>query len=218
MAFKNIEYVLFDAANTLIHKPSLWYSLQSVLEKNGYKVSTNKLQLHHKLLSEFINFPDRTSEDFYNSFNTEILMSFGILPSQEILKDLFKACSYLPWEKFSDTVFLDLFDLPIGVLSNFNNTLPDILSKLFGNLFSNIIVSETLQIRKPDTKFYEYAAEKIGVPPDKILYIGDSLKLDIIPAKSVGFQTLLIDRLNIFSSAEHSLDNLANLKTYLLKE
>ena len=104
---QNIKYILFDAANTVIHKPVLWPSMQAVLLKYGYTVPEEKLKLHHKLLSEVVNFPDRTSKEFYLYFNAELLMSLGIIPSEEILNDLFAACSYLPWERFNDTEWLN---------------------------------------------------------------------------------------------------------------
>lgn len=211
MPFKNIEYILFDAANTIIHKPSLWISIQTVLKKYNYILPEEKLRLHHKLLSEVFSFPDRTSKEFYRNFNTELLMSFGIIPSDDILNDLFATCTYLPWERFSDSEWLNNYKQPIGVLSNFNNSLSDILKNLFGNIFSNIIVSESILLRKPDLIFYQHALDVIGLPANQILYVGDSLKLDIIPAKKLDFQVLLIDRLEVYCMSKEVLHNLSDI-------
>ena len=215
MSSKNIEYILFDAANTIIHKPSLWLSIQTVLNKYSYILPEEKLMLHHKLLSEVLKFPDRTSKEFYLKFNAELLMSFGIIPSKDILDDLFAACSYLPWERFNDSEWLNNYRQPIGVLSNFNNSLPDILKNLFGNIFSNIIVSESILLRKPDLIFYQYALDVIGLPANKILYVGDSLKMDIIPAKKLDFQVLLIDRLEVYCKSKEVLHNLSDIISHL---
>jgi len=206
---------LFDAANTLIHKPSLWPSIQSVLSKYGFILPEEKLKLHHKLLSEVINFPDRTSEEFYHYFNAELLLSLGILPNEKILKDFFTACSYLPWECFNDTEWLNTCALPIGVLSNFNKGLPDILQKLFGNIFSDIIVSESLEIRKPDVAVYQHALDVIGLPANQILYVGDSLKLDVLPSRSIAFNTHLIDRLDIYTEFKNRLSFLDELNSII---
>jgi len=205
-----IKYILFDAANTLIHKPDLWPSMQAVFEKYGHFLDSEKLKYHHKLISEVVNFPDRTSQEFYNSFNAEFLMSFGIPPSEEILADLFAACSYLPWQSFQDTKWLNECKIPVGVLSNFNNTLPGILEKLFGNIFTNIIVSEKAEVRKPDTAFYQLSLNIIGLPAKEILYIGDSIKLDMLPANNIGLNTCLIDRLDIYKNS--SFNRVINLE------
>ena len=97
-----MKYLLFDAANTLIYKPNLWERILKVLQDNGYKINETELKLRHKLLSEIINFPDTTSRDFYEEFNSELLMALGIIPNENLLKELFEECSYLPWQAFDD--------------------------------------------------------------------------------------------------------------------
>ena len=56
-----IQYVLFDVSGTLLHKPSLYNVILSVLAKSGHNVSLYELKLKHKLLSESIHFPDKTN-------------------------------------------------------------------------------------------------------------------------------------------------------------
>lgn len=208
---KKIAYILFDAANTLIHKPELWSSFQSVFSKYGHILADEKLKLHHKILSETIIFPDRTTKEFYFFFNGELLMSLGIVPTKKMLDDLFQACNYLPWSCFEDAYWLKESTVKMGILSNFNNNLPDIIIKLFGNIFTEIIVSESVEVRKPDLKFYTLASEKIGISPTDILYVGDSLKLDIIPATQAGFNCNLIDRNGIYLNFENRISSLNNL-------
>lgn len=211
MELEKVEYILFDAANTIIHKPSLWKNIIHVLNEHGHIVTYDKLQINHKILSEFFQFPDRTSEQFYDKFNSDLLLSLGITPTQNLLNDIFKSCSYLPWEKFVDTDFLRKIELPIGVVSNFQSSLPSLLEKIFGNIFHDIIVSEDENLRKPDIEFYKLAIEKVGLPPEKILYIGDSIKLDIIPAKQLGINAYLIDRLNIYTIFDGRIETLYDL-------
>jgi len=217
---KKIAYILFDAANTLIHKPELWSSFQSVFSKYGHILADEKLKLHHKILSETIIFPDRTTKEFYFFFNGELLMSLGIVPTKKMLDDLFQACSYLPWSCFEDAYWLKESTVKMGILSNFNNNLPDIIIKLFGNIFTEIIVSESVEVRKPDLKFYTLASEKIGISPNDILYVGDSLKLDIIPATESGFNCNLIDRNGIYLNFENRISSLNNLNDgrYIYKQ
>jgi putative hydrolase of the HAD superfamily len=210
-----IRYLLFDAANTLMHKPSLWGSISSVLTSHGYIVEQDKLMYNHKLLSESIIFPDRTNSDFYSSFNAELLMSLGILPTPQLLKDLFEKCSYLPWEIFEDVQALHSIDLPMAILSNFHTSLDDIIGKATDVKFKEIISSEREGVRKPDIEFYKIAIQKLGVNAGEILYIGDSLKLDYEPATKTGMQALIIDRINFYPDLPYIIKSFGSIQSHI---
>jgi HAD superfamily hydrolase (TIGR01549 family) len=190
----DIRFLLFDAANTLIHKPTLWTKMDSALQLHNINIDLPTLQRHHKLISEVLFFPDRTSAEFYNKFNGELLYSLGIIPTEAMLNDIFKACTYQPWEVFEDTDALAGLDLPKAILSNFNTTLAAKIGNMFPGVFSTIITSEEMQCAKPSLEFYGKAIEAIGLAPKHILYVGDSLKLDMEPAIKLGMNAWLIDR------------------------
>jgi len=208
-----IKYILFDAANTLIHKPSLWMNFINVLNYYGYKVSESELKQKHKLLSEFITFPDVTSETFYKTFNKELLNALGIIDFPELLKSIFNTCKYLPWEVFEDVTYLNQYSqFNLGILSNFNTSLRTLVKEKIPTInFKHIIISEEEKIAKPSLEFYEKAVHKIGLKPQDILYVGDSLKLDIIPALQIGFNVRLIDRDQTYPSSKYSVKSLNNI-------
>jgi len=209
-----INYILLDAANTLIHKPSLWINMTKVLEESGYIIDLSELKMKHKIISELIQFPDVTSEKFYNTFNKELLLSMGILPTDSILSKLFHSCKYLPWEIFDDIHYLSEVNLPIGVLSNFNSSLTELLKNKIPEIkFKHIIISETEGVSKPNSSFYQKAIEKIGLQPNEILYIGDSLKLDIEPAIQIGFEALLIDRNSYYKLSKQRIESFKEIIT-----
>lgn len=206
-----IKILLVDAANTIIHKPDLWAKYLGVLHRYGYRVDMRGLKEKHRLISEVILFPDRTSESFYQTFNSEILFSLGIVPTEEILTDLFDACTYLPWKTFEDFGVLKTLNVRKAVLSNFKSSLKEQLRELCGGVFETIIASEEIGLRKPDVDFYQRAIELLGVNAEQILYVGDSLKLDIHPAQAIGMNAWLIDRDRIYSNFEQRLDSLEDL-------
>jgi len=209
---KDIEYVLFDAANTLINKPVLWERYSKVLQNHGITIQEEELKYKHKILSEVIAFPDVTSKEFYNQFNAEILRSLGIVPTNSLLEAIFEACKYLPWEAFEDTKFIEKLQCPIGVVSNFSMNLRELLAKLFPNLTFNLIfISEEEGVAKPSLEFYQKAAKKISCEPSKILYIGDSLKLDIEPALQMSWNVKLIDRENVYPNSDYAIRSLQQL-------
>jgi FMN phosphatase YigB (HAD superfamily) len=208
--------LLFDAVNTLIYKPSFYKAFLNVLDRYGHKIDEYKFQYIHKLLSETHDFPDRTTKEFYIKFNSELLYALGIIPNYNLLDDLFKTCSYLPWEKFEDTKFLETIKHNKAIISNFHRDLTKIIDSLFGSLFSKIITSEEESERKPNPKFFERAINILNVKPDEVFYIGDSIKLDIEPAIELGIKAVLIDRGNIYEKSNLiRITDMAQLK-YLI--
>ncbi len=212
-----IKYILFDVSGTLLYKPAVINNLHTILNNNGVNVNLKTLIYNHKILSETIIFPDRTNESFYNNFNAQLIYSIGAIPNNQLLEQIYKECTYKPWAKYEDTDVLSELNLPLGILSNFNSTLEDKLFQFFGDIFKHILVSEVLKVAKPDIKFYEKALEIINLNPNEILYIGDSVKLDIEPAKKVGLNTLLIDRDSFYSKSSgiQIINNLSQIKNFI---
>lgn len=214
---KEVKYILFDAANTLIHKPALWQRINAVLVDHGYNIPEEQVKRTHKIVSEIINFPDKTSEEFYLKFNSKLLFALGIIPSEKILKDLFNACTYLPWQAFADSNSLRDIKIGLGVISNFNKSLEGILKDLIPVNFSHIIISENYSVRKPAPEFYKLALNSIGCTPSEILYIGDSLELDIYPAKGLGINTCLIDREGFFPLYQNRISSCEQINEFIKK-
>lgn len=210
-----MKYLLLDVAGTLLHKPGLFTQIQGVLTRYGYKVALDKIKYNHKILSETITFPDRTSREFYVDFNAELLYSLGITPTATLLDEIYNNCSYLPWEKFDDTEALQTIKIPIGILSNFNSSLKEQMNQLFGPIFSDIFVSEEMGTAKPSIKFYQHAIDKIDADAKDILYIGDSFKLDMEPAMQLGIKTYIIDRDNFYPNSPNTIASLFDIENLI---
>jgi FMN phosphatase YigB (HAD superfamily) len=207
-----IKFIYFDAANTLIHKPELWIKFNEVLKKYGHSIDNRILKKQHKLTSESIKFPDNTSREFYTSFNKEVLLSLGIDPSEEMLNDIFNACTYLPWQKFDDVKYLKELEIPLGIISNFNSSLKQKITAILDIPFKEFIISEDLAFAKPDRRMFEHAIKKVNIDPAEILFIGDSIKLDIEPAKEIGMKACLIDRDSVYPEFKDRITGFNELK------
>lgn len=71
-------------------------------------------------------------------------------------------------------------------------------------------------LKKPDLLFYNRILEVRGLSPTEVLFIGDSIKLDIEPAITIGLNALLIDRINLYSASSiKRIKNLNELINYL---
>jgi HAD superfamily hydrolase (TIGR01549 family) len=57
-----------------------------------------------------------------------------------------------------------------------------------------ILISADIGFEKPSRDFFEKVSEAAGAKPADVLYVGDRLDNDVLPAKSAGMQTVLIRR------------------------
>ena len=211
-----IKSVFFDVANTLLEKPELFSRITGALEKNGHFVSQNDLRHVHKFLAEAFVFPDKTSREFYSEFNTHLLYALGIAPSETLLNDIFEACTYLPWRAFDDTAALSKIALPVGILSNWDSSLREKLQQHFSVDFKWILCSQVEGVKKPNPLFFKRMMDESGLEPSEILFVGDSMKLDVHPALQLGVKAVLIDRQNHFPNANVSrIQNLEEINQWL---
>jgi FMN phosphatase YigB (HAD superfamily) len=204
--------LLLDAANTIIYKPAFYTRFAETLVTYGINIKQEDFHRIHKIISESYQFPDRTSREFYNSFNRELLYALGVIPDDKLLHDIFDNCSYLPWERFDDVKYISEIPVKKAVLSNFHGGLHEILNKLFLADFAEIIISESENLRKPDNFFLKKAVDKLGVSPSEILYVGDSVKLDLEPALKIGMNAWLIDRNDYYPSCSRRIKSLREIK------
>jgi putative hydrolase of the HAD superfamily len=87
----------------------------------------------------------------------------------------------------------------LGIISNVISTqeIPDWLeADGFSQYFKSVVLSSVLGRRKPDPEVYWEAARRIGVSPDKCVYVGDNPSRDVVGTRNAGFGMiiLLMDR------------------------
>ncbi|XP_077220900.1 haloacid dehalogenase-like hydrolase (HAD) superfamily protein isoform X2 [Tasmannia lanceolata] len=87
----------------------------------------------------------------------------------------------------------------VGIVSNAEYRYQDVILPALGleqgSEWDFGVFSGLVGVEKPDPRIYEIALEKAGnIAPDEVLHIGDSMRKDYLPARSVGMQALLLDR------------------------
>ena len=60
--------------------------------------------------------------------------------------------------------------------------------------FSIRVVSGLVGIEKPDPRIYELALERAVVAAADAVFVGDNPEFDVVPPRSLGMFTVLIDR------------------------
>ena len=76
---------------------------------------------------------------------------------------------------------------PMVLVSNFYGNIATVL-KEFGldGIFDTIIESAVVGVRKPDPKIFSLGVEALGMQPNEVIVVGDSMDKDIVPAKKAG--------------------------------
>ena len=207
-----IKFVFFDAGETILHPhPSFPELFASTASLHGHDVSPEEVapvlygmvrNLSAVAEEAGVENPSRSemeSRRFWTYLYLRCLERLGI--DDENLPDKL-------YEVFSDSSTYRLFDdaLPtlarlsekgygLGLISNFEGWLEELLVALeVGHVFDVSIISGIEGVEKPDLRIYRLAIERAGITPAEGLHVGDSVRLDVEPAASVGLHAVLLDR------------------------
>jgi putative hydrolase of the HAD superfamily len=215
-----IEVVFFDAGDTLLGPhPSFPELFSQVCAERGYDVPSELvIRVQSELAPQLIDLAEDTGVD-NPSFSSEASKKFwGYLYKRFLealdIEDADLAQALL--HRFSTGSSYVLFDdvLPtlrgmhaqgyrLGLISNFEQWLEERLIELeVGQLFDVSVISGFVMIEKPDPAIYELALERAQVEPGKAVHVGDSMSMDVEPARSVGIHPVLLDRWGRYPDSE----------------
>jgi putative hydrolase of the HAD superfamily len=97
--------------------------------------------------------------------------------------------------------------VPVAVLSNSEGRLAELTDELgWGAHFVAIADSGRLEMEKPDRRIFEWTAERLGVPVDRVVHVGDSWQADVLGALGAGMRAVW------FSTAEPGAEVAARLE------
>ena len=188
-----ISFIYFDVGDTLLHKPGVIPQIDGVLKKHNIERSPKVIRKAHFGLREQLTAPPATNLEFYRYFNTELLIRLNIPPRDEIVLSIYEACRELPWIVSDGINTLNDIECQIGILSNWDTSLRTKLSDLVPVQFDNIVVSGELGVSKPDPVIFKKALSIANCKAPEVAIVGDSPRLDINPATSLGWSAILYD-------------------------
>ena len=79
---------------------------------------------------------------------------------------------------------------PLVLVSNFYGNIHTILKDFDIDCFQEVIESSVVGVRKPDPKIFQLGIDALGLLPENTVVVGDSFSKDIVPASSLGCQTI----------------------------
>ncbi|HAV10797.1 MAG TPA: hypothetical protein DCX22_04200 [Dehalococcoidia bacterium] len=207
-----IKTVCFDFFNTLArYEPSREDTYVSICSEFGITADAQTLSKSLPVADKFwrdenrrSDIDNRTKDDqmaFWAQYITLILKGTGTAIDIRTALAIMGRMRQFNWEfkLFDDSLeILNILNdrkVQIGLISNVGKEMEDTYRKLgIQSYLTFTVTSFEVGCDKPDPKIFRIAIEKSKVKPEEMLYIGDQYEQDILGARNVNIQGILIDR------------------------
>ena len=214
MNVTQIRYVIFDVGQTLLFLiPSSeevlldrcqQLSIDIALEDLKRGCKAGELWIAETIMREQRGTPRMSDTEFDMKWEYVVLET-AFKERKESIENLIKRLQDVQgpvqyWSTPPETrTVLDKLQakgLPLGIVSNFQRTLPDLLSKVgIADYFEFIIASEEVGISKPDPRILHMGLQKAEVKAEEAVYVGDH-PFDIFCAKKVPMPVIWFNKDN----------------------
>lgn len=195
------EVVFFDVGNTLLF-PN-WPTILAPLTANGVAATTEQLRATERRTKkqfdqEMKNTAGRVDHSFWEIFYGHLLELLH-LDDGQIRRQLTEATRLSAnWNVIRPGTREILQRIArkyrIGVISNADGKIDNALTQCkIGDCFLHIIDSGIVGHEKPHPAIFAAALEKMKVPAERAMYIGDVYSVDYLGATRAGMQATLFD-------------------------
>ena len=201
---KCIKGVIFDFGGVLAE--TCWNSEmiaeldKKSLEEEGIRLKDNfKTKFVNKLFLKFKHVLKTGIEERMEDIIKEFLEEDKINYNERAIKRAMLEINKAPFCKIRPNVERVLRELKemgikLGVISNTPSDFPRRILESEGLLkfFDVIVLSCEVKYRKPLKEIYKIALDKLNLLPEEVMFVGDTLQIDIKGAKSVGMIAVYI--------------------------
>ena len=199
----NFDAVLFDAAETLFTtRGRVGDIYRSVAQRYGSLATATEIQ--DAFIRQFRNSGPLTTDSEKRWWRDVVHRVF----SEVGMVDNFDQFFGEVYDQFRDSRGWRLFPetrevleelkrnrMKMGVISNFDSRLYSVMKDLqIESFFDSVTISSETGYAKPHPEIFDAAIRSIGVPPNRILFAGDSLMDDFQAGQNAGFAAFLLDR------------------------
>lgn len=126
------------------------------------------------------------------------------------------------WGVFDDVApsmaLLRAQGVTVRIASNFDGRLRSVVAGLptLADWAESAIISSEIGCRKPHPAFFKEACFRLGLPPDRVLFIGDDVENDYRGPLRVGLRAALVDRDGTLTNDAPSYSSLVELVAVVL--
>ena len=195
--FAAFEVVTFDCYGTLIDwETGIRRSMGRILLAHERETPDEEiLQRFAQLESDIQAGPYKPYREVLSDVVDGFGRAMGFQPSSEERSAL--ADSIASWIPFVDTVpALRALGsrYRLAVISNIDDDLFLGSARQLGIDFDQVVTAQQLGSYKPALRNFQIAFDRLGVPPDRILHVAQSLFHDVAPANELGLSSVWVNR------------------------
>ena len=194
--FDRFRALTFDCYGTLIDwETGLLAALRLILNSHGRELTDAQILKIYSELEPQAQIPWRLYREVLAKVVVGLGQRLGFQASAAELQSL--PDSLQNWQPFPDTVAA-LARLKtkykLAIISNTDDDLFAGTAKHLQTNFDAVITAEQAKAYKPSLAPFHLALERLAMPRDRILHVGQSVYHDVVPAKSLGMGTVLVYR------------------------
>lgn len=187
----------FDCYGTLIDwETGILNALRPILAAHGVARSDDEnLELFGELEAEIEAGPYLRYRDVLSQVAAGFGARLGFTPSAEERARF--GGSVEDWPAFpdsSDALQSLSDDYALVIVSNVDDDLFAHSARRLGVTFSDVITAQQVGSYKPNPRNFQVMLERVGVPPERVLHVAQSLFHDIAPANAAGLTTVWVNR------------------------
>jgi putative hydrolase of the HAD superfamily len=197
-----VQAITFDIGGTLIQPwPSVGHVYAEVARRHGVKgVSPEFLEARFRAAWRARKHFNESRAGWEELVDEAFQGLSAEPPSATFFPALYERFAHAEaWRIFDDVLpTLDALaarGVRLGVISNWDDRLRELLRRLrLDTYFESIVISCEVGSSKPAPAIFEHAAARLGLPPESILHVGDSLEMDLQGARASGFCSVQVVR------------------------
>jgi 2-haloacid dehalogenase len=195
--FQQFEVLSFDCYGTLIDWESgILAALKTILLNHQVNLEDEPiLEIYAQSESNHQGGDYLKYREILKKLVQDFCQRTNITPSESELNYLAESLKY--WEPFPDTVeALKALKkrYKLTIISNIDDDLFADTAKHLEVELDWIITAEQVKSYKPSLQNFEFAIQRMGISPDKLLHVAESIYHDIIPTKSMGLTAVWVNR------------------------
>ena len=187
----------FDCYGTLINwEAGILSALRPTLANRGVEVSDDDLlEAYGQIESQLESGPWKAYRQILRECVAGLGLRYNFSPTASEMDALPSSLPF--WPAFPDTVealrrLKSRYTL--AIVSNTDDDLFAATARNLGIAFDHVTTAEQVQSYKPSHNNFLRAIERIGLPREQVLHVGQSIYHDVIPTRALGISSEWVNR------------------------
>lgn len=194
--FSRFKALTFDCYGTLIDwETGLLGAMRPIVQAHGHNLSDSQILSLYGELEPAEQDPYRRYHEVLANVVRRFGQRLGFPVSDGEAKSLPESLkNWLPFPDTNAALKKLKTEYQLAIISNTDDSLFAGTSKHLAVQFDEVVTAEQAKAYKPSPAPFLLALERLGLPREQVLHVGQSIHHDVLPAKSLGLATVLVIR------------------------